>query len=105
MTLAERDAALLNSLKEHEGSLANAEFEDGQVSEGYRRNVVRYSPHVRAEGKVDRSRADAYTDRKPTYFVTYDIIHRHGSSMGKREGPEHEQLLRRNCCRYVAGCI
>ncbi|KAL1937469.1 hypothetical protein VTO73DRAFT_13192 [Trametes versicolor] len=39
MTLAERDAALLNSLKEHEGSLANAEFEDGQVSEGYRRNV------------------------------------------------------------------
>lgn len=40
MTMAERDAALANSWKEHEGSLANAEFEDGQVAEGYRRNVV-----------------------------------------------------------------
>ncbi|KAI0360126.1 hypothetical protein OH77DRAFT_1517665 [Trametes cingulata] len=39
MTMAERDAALMNSWKEHEGSLANAEFEHGQVAEGYRRNV------------------------------------------------------------------
>ncbi|OSD06341.1 hypothetical protein PYCCODRAFT_1474517 [Trametes coccinea BRFM310] len=39
MTLAERDAALMNSWKEREGSFANAEFEDGQVAEGYRRNV------------------------------------------------------------------
>ena len=41
MTIAERDAALMNSWKERQGSLANAEFEDGEVSGGYRRNVVR----------------------------------------------------------------
>ena len=41
MTIAERDAALMNSWRERQGSLANAEFEDGEVSGGYRRNVVR----------------------------------------------------------------
>lgn len=39
-TIAERDAALMNAWKEREGSLANAEFEDGKVEEGYRRHVV-----------------------------------------------------------------
>ena len=41
MTVAERDAALINAWKERQGSLANTEFEDGQVAGGYRRNVVR----------------------------------------------------------------
>ncbi|KAF7799790.1 hypothetical protein EIP86_011032 [Pleurotus ostreatoroseus] len=41
MSIAERDAALMNAWKEREGSLANAEFEDGKVEEGYRRHVVR----------------------------------------------------------------
>lgn len=40
MSVAERDAALMNAWKDREGSLANAEFEDGQVEQGYRRNVV-----------------------------------------------------------------
>lgn len=40
MTIAERDAALKNAWKDREGSLANAEFENGEVEEGYRRNVV-----------------------------------------------------------------
>ncbi|KAI0749560.1 hypothetical protein C8Q80DRAFT_631929 [Daedaleopsis nitida] len=39
MTVAERDAALMNSWKERQGSLANAELEDGQLEGGYRRNV------------------------------------------------------------------
>ena len=41
MTVAERDAALINAWKERQGSLANTEFEDSQVAGGYRRNVVR----------------------------------------------------------------
>ncbi|KAJ3534056.1 hypothetical protein NM688_g7194 [Phlebia brevispora] len=40
MSVAERDAALLRAWKEREGSLASAEFEDGKVEEGYRRNVA-----------------------------------------------------------------
>lgn len=101
MSLVEKNAALLNSLKEHEGSLANAEFEDGQVSEGYRRNVVHYISHFRAKGKVD-SRADAYTDRKQTCSVTYDLTRRRGSSMHDREGLENEQLLHVERTEYVA---
>lgn len=42
MTITERDAALMNAWKDREGSLANAEFEDGQLETGYRRNVVRF---------------------------------------------------------------
>ena len=41
MTVAERDADLMNRWRERQGSLANAELEDGQVDSGYRRNVVR----------------------------------------------------------------
>lgn len=52
------------------------------------------SPHFRAKGKLDRSRADAYTDRKQTYSVTYDLYRRRGSSMHEREGLWNEQLLR-----------
>ena len=40
MSVAERDKALMEAWKDREGSLANARFEDGQVEEGYRRNVV-----------------------------------------------------------------
>lgn len=40
MSIAERDSMLMNAWKEREGSLANAEFEDGKVEEGYRRHVV-----------------------------------------------------------------
>ncbi|KAI0076210.1 hypothetical protein K474DRAFT_1772718 [Panus rudis PR-1116 ss-1] len=39
MTVAERDAAMMDAWKEREGSLANAQFEDGKAEEGYRRNV------------------------------------------------------------------
>ncbi|KAI0087278.1 hypothetical protein BDY19DRAFT_954845 [Irpex rosettiformis] len=39
MSIAERDAMLMNAWKDREGSLANAEFEDGKVEEGYKRNV------------------------------------------------------------------
>ncbi|THH01615.1 hypothetical protein EW026_g1136 [Hermanssonia centrifuga] len=39
MSVAERDAATMNAWKEREGSLANAEFEDGSVEGGYRKNV------------------------------------------------------------------
>ncbi|KAI0768077.1 hypothetical protein BD413DRAFT_614738 [Trametes elegans] len=39
MTIAEMDVELMDRWKERQGSLANAEFEDGQVAEGYRRNV------------------------------------------------------------------
>jgi hypothetical protein len=42
ISIAERDAAMMNAWKEHEGSIANAELEDGKLEEGYRRNVVRY---------------------------------------------------------------
>ncbi len=40
MSVTERDAATINAWKEREGSLANAEFEDGLVEGGYRKNVV-----------------------------------------------------------------
>lgn len=40
LTVAERDAALMDTWKEREGSLANAELEDGELEGGYRRNVV-----------------------------------------------------------------
>ncbi|KAI0342910.1 hypothetical protein BDW22DRAFT_1357455 [Trametopsis cervina] len=39
VSIAERDAMLMNAWKDREGSLANAEFEDGKVEEGYRRHV------------------------------------------------------------------
>ncbi|KIP04382.1 hypothetical protein PHLGIDRAFT_195329 [Phlebiopsis gigantea 11061_1 CR5-6] len=39
LTVAERDAALMNAWRDREGSLANAELEDGKLEEGYRRNV------------------------------------------------------------------
>jgi len=39
MTVAEKDAALIEKWQDREGSLANAEFEGGQVEGGYRRNV------------------------------------------------------------------
>jgi len=39
MTVAEQDAALMESWKERQGSLANSEFEGGEVEGGYRRNV------------------------------------------------------------------
>ena len=41
ITIAERDAMLIKAWKDREGSLANAQFEDGKVEEGYRRHVVR----------------------------------------------------------------
>lgn len=43
LTVAERDAALMNAWRDREGSLANAELEDGKLEEGYRRNVVSWS--------------------------------------------------------------
>ena len=46
MTVAERDAELMNRWRERQGSFANAELEDGQVDSGYRRNVVRLSRSV-----------------------------------------------------------
>ncbi|OBZ72064.1 hypothetical protein A0H81_07836 [Grifola frondosa] len=39
LTIAEQDAALMQRLQDREGSLANAQFENGKLEEGYRRNV------------------------------------------------------------------
>lgn len=41
MSLAERDAELMEKWRDREGSLANTEFEGGEAEGGYRRNVVR----------------------------------------------------------------
>ncbi|KAL4247204.1 hypothetical protein ABKN59_007929 [Abortiporus biennis] len=38
-TVMDRDAAMANALKEKEGTLANARFENGQVEEGLSKNV------------------------------------------------------------------
>ncbi|KAK7690807.1 hypothetical protein QCA50_005907 [Cerrena zonata] len=39
MSIAERDAALMHAWRERGGGIATAEFEDGKLEEGYRRNV------------------------------------------------------------------
>lgn len=78
MTIAERDAAMMNSWKERQGSLANAEFEDGQVAEGYRRNVVRYiSCHV-ALASLNRFPMSAESQYIPLHII--DVYRVHGLS-------------------------
>ncbi|EKM58197.1 uncharacterized protein PHACADRAFT_207031 [Phanerochaete carnosa HHB-10118-sp] len=39
LSVAERDAMIISAWKDHEGSLSNAEFEDGLLEHGLRRGV------------------------------------------------------------------
>jgi hypothetical protein len=48
-SIAEKDNMLMNAWKDREGSLANSQFEDGKVEEGYRRHVVRFFSAIELE--------------------------------------------------------
>ena len=71
MTVTERDADLMNRWRERQGSLANAELEDGQLDSGYRRNVVRLSRGV-SLARIPRQLSASFR-RKQIYSVTSEV--------------------------------
>ena len=73
MTVTERDAALMLAWKERGGGMATAEFEDGKLEEGYRRNVVGFAcPGYTSEETNSLPYPDVII-RKQTYFVTSEL--------------------------------
>ena len=71
MTVAERDADLMNRWRERQGSLANAELEDGQVDSGYRRNVVRLTRCI-SLARIPWRLSESFR-RKQIYSVTSEV--------------------------------
>ena len=71
MTVAERDADLMNRWRERQGSLANAELENGQVDSGYRRNVVRLICGIFL-AQIPRKLSASFR-RKQIYSVTSEV--------------------------------
>ncbi|KAI9000557.1 hypothetical protein BD414DRAFT_526063 [Trametes punicea] len=100
-TIAERDAELMNSWKEREGSLVNAEFEDGHVAEGYRRNVgVNRAPC--AVDREDHLVEQSTIEREILYFPDPDPRYRccrHSILDRERAVPVHPFETRTNNVR------
>ena len=68
LTFTERDVeTVMERWREQQGSLANAELEDGQVDSGYNRNVVRGVSFIYMAG--DRTYASPEDEHLPLHMM------------------------------------